>query len=213
MNRRFAVVWESGLSFPLRLHCLLCRFAPEFSFCCLGAEGTRDRRERCSTSLSSRWSSSAVQLLPRRAVILLRHQIFRRRLIITCFSEIPSFLDLAWTASSERLSSDAISRELKPATANDRNFASSVPVQVGVPTAGGFIASSSPSARVRPAWLRSENRRCETPDPCLSLWQRTRYRCRSVWAETQAWSSRPLRIQSTGLRGTHRTREPGKHWH
>jgi hypothetical protein len=84
---------------------------------------------------------------------------FRRRLIITCCSEIPSFLDLAWTALSDRLSSVAISRELRPATASDRNFASSASVQVGVPTSGRVIASPSPSARARPGggWLRKES--------------------------------------------------------
>src|ERR1700729_4291178 len=38
------------------------------------------------------------------------------------------------------------------------------------------------------AFPQSENRRCEIPGRGLLLRQRTRYRCGSVWDETQAWS-------------------------
>jgi hypothetical protein len=67
-------------------------------------------------------------------------------LTITCFSETPSFSDLARMANTERFSSIAISREFIPATANDRSLSSSASVQVGLPTRRRSIISPSPSA-------------------------------------------------------------------
>jgi hypothetical protein len=71
---------------------------------------------------------------------------YGRRLTITCFSETPSFSDLARMANTERFSSIAISREFIPATANDRSLSSSASVQVGLPTRRRSIISPSPSA-------------------------------------------------------------------
>jgi hypothetical protein len=48
------------------------------------------------------------------AVFTFSPQRYKRRLTITCFSETPSFLALAWTAEMDRPISLAISREVIP---------------------------------------------------------------------------------------------------
>jgi hypothetical protein len=70
--------------------------------------------------------------------------LYRRRLTITCFRESPSFFALAWTASTDRPISLAISREVFPETASNRSRWSSASVHLGMPTRGRSIISLSP---------------------------------------------------------------------
>ena len=51
------------------------------------------------------------------AVFTFSPQLYKRRLTITCFSETPSFLALAWTASTDWPISLAISRDVIPDSA------------------------------------------------------------------------------------------------
>ncbi len=93
--------------------------------------------------------------------------LYRRRLTITCFRESPSFFALAWTASTDRPISLAISREVFPETASNRSRWSSASVHLGVPTRGRPIISPSPLALQSPRSVQSSRREPAKLEPSL----------------------------------------------